>query len=355
MYLKNNDQKPLLSVEEFQDQPLLTTLHEATHHGYVILYAQLTGDLKEWQLKIHAFLDYGVLKESRKNLLYTSLSKVYATVKGEPLVERFQEIGFPSLILPPEYPPFSDSPRVQPQDLLPLLLPYQKRAVSWMLQREGVSLDHLGHVIVSTPEEQQTSPRLWKGFIKNGNDYSLYINTLNGELSPEIPEESGTAIQGGVLADEMGVGKTVMMLALVLHHKPSSTSMPSLKEFKSYTQDSYYLDKAPTQNLVVSNGTLIVTPQSILFQWISEINRHAPSLSHFIFQAGMDMDPVELAKYDIVFTTYGDLTKEVHASEPLGDRVLRHKSKYQRRISTLTSIIWWRGEIFFLIMKVFIS
>ncbi|KAI0243738.1 DNA repair protein rad16 [Massospora cicadina] len=80
--------------------------------------------------------------------------------------------------------------------------------------------------------------------------------------------------KGGVLADEMGMGKTIQMIALLL-------SEPRGKP------------------------NLIVAPTVALMQWLSEIQTHTSSLSVLMFH-GQDRTKslAELMSYDVVLTTY---------------------------------------------------
>jgi hypothetical protein len=54
-------------------------------------------------------------------------------------------------------------------------------------------------------------------------------------------------------------------------------------------------------------GTLIVTPATILYQWVSEMEEHTPSLRVLVYagakaDAGVTVET--LAAYDVVLTTY---------------------------------------------------
>jgi SNF2 family DNA or RNA helicase len=65
----------------------------------------------------------------------------------------------------------------------------------------------------------------------------------------------------------MGMGKTLMALSTILFHRMSPQS--SLSEFS---------------NLPPVKATLIITPTTILNQWIQETERNCPDLSFYIFQ-----------------------------------------------------------------------
>ena len=80
----------------------------------------------------------------------------------------------------PEKYNIRDCDELQPNELKPILLPYQRRAVSWMLDREGLYYDESSKTFVSR---------------KNQNEQAVE-DTFSEELRK---------IQGGILADEMVV------------------------------------------------------------------------------------------------------------------------------------------------------
>jgi E3 ubiquitin-protein ligase SHPRH len=89
----------------------------------------------------------------------------------------------------------------------------------------------------------------------------------------------------------------------------------------------------------LNRGTLIISPATIIHQWHSEIKRHAPNLSVYLFNTGREQ--IDYAAYDIVLTTYSDLRSEYYACFPF-ERSLRHERKYDKRYSPLVSTVWWR-------------
>ncbi len=89
---------------------------------------------------------------------------------------------------------------------------------------------------------------------------------------------------GGCLADDMGLGKTVQLLALLLERSRVPNSRPSL----------------------------IVVPKSLMFNWVQEIQRFTPELT-YVEYTGLQRAELrdELAKTNIVLTTYGTLRRDV--------------------------------------------
>lgn len=117
---------------------------------------------------------------------------------------------FYSVLQPASSLPFEKVENVlQPEGLLATLLPFQRRSLAWLLEREGVGITLDGSTFV------EASPRpfsLWTE-VNEGN-YTWWFNRLTGELideEPVLPE-----IHGGMLAEEPGLGKTVEIIALIL-------------------------------------------------------------------------------------------------------------------------------------------
>lgn len=88
---------------------------------------------------------------------------------------------------------------------------------------------------------------------------------------------------GGILADDMGLGKTLQILTFIQH----------------------LVNKGASTNL-------IVVPTTLLFNWEKEIEKFAPQLKAF-YHYGPDRqsDTAGFEDYDIVFTTYGILLRDI--------------------------------------------
>ncbi|KAJ3298009.1 Calcium-transporting ATPase 10, plasma membrane-type [Borealophlyctis nickersoniae] len=153
-------------------------------------------------------------------------------------------------LVPSQYP-ISDHETLQPKSLLPTLLNFQKRAVAWMLGREGVMSDSQGNLVVKG-EDQGTpddTPLLCRKIVTDlGNHY--LVNDLTGAvglLEENIANDNEKEVLGGILADEMGLGKTVMLLALILLHRPSSTSCPPIDPSTLGVKPTPSLEEADAQ------------------------------------------------------------------------------------------------------------
>ncbi|GJN01661.1 hypothetical protein PR202_ga18942 [Eleusine coracana subsp. coracana] len=170
---------------------------------------------------------------------------------------------------------------------------------------------------------------------------------------------------GGILADEQSLGKTIVVIALILKEinqqskfiyadsggaaivvgkmgksmkKQGATTMLSAvfhQEAAPRTTDVklFVEDRNPSPPSILSSwdkptgGTLVVCPKSILTQWDEEIRRVAKNfgLSVFVYHGhSRNVDPEELAKHDVVLTSYGmvkqqfDSRKKGIAKKPSG-------------------------------------
>ncbi|KAL8964154.1 MAG: hypothetical protein Q9183_004656 [Haloplaca sp. 2 TL-2023] len=141
-------------------------------------------------------------------------------------------------------------------------------------------------------------------------------------------------IKGGLLAEEMGLGKTVEMIGLICLHKQ---------------QDDVRVDVNHPTALQKCPATLVITPPSILGQWKNELQTLAPDLRVTTYEGLRPDDTrsnVDYAQvfddHDIILTTYNVLAHEIHHSGHVPERTLRHEKVYARRLSPLTQTTWWR-------------
>ncbi|TYH77849.1 hypothetical protein ES332_D04G184400v1 [Gossypium tomentosum] len=155
---------------------------------------------------------------------------------------------------------------------------------------------------------------------------------------------------GGILADDQGLGKTISMIALIQVQKSleskSKPEDPKKREFVALnlddddddddddngtggsdkvsqnkeSDDTKSISKVSTSTSAFSRqrlpaGTLVVCPASVLRQWARELDdkvSEKSKLSVLIYHGGSrTKDPSELAKYDVVLTTYSLVTNEV--------------------------------------------
>ncbi|MBX3230892.1 MAG: SNF2 helicase associated domain-containing protein [Labilithrix sp.] len=101
---------------------------------------------------------------------------------------------------------------------------------------------------------------------------------------------------GGILADDMGLGKTVQTIALLL-------AIKSLVEKEAKAEGKDDGKKA--------FKALIVAPTSVVTNWMRELDKFAPSLSHIIWHGAERKERQdELEDADIVITSYALLRRD---------------------------------------------
>ncbi|KAL3277364.1 hypothetical protein HHI36_012714 [Cryptolaemus montrouzieri] len=102
---------------------------------------------------------------------------------------------------------------VQHSCLKPELRPYQRDAIKWMLNRETV-------------EAQTVSELLHPLYVpvKLPSGLEIYFDKYSGYVTPTKPIVTSSCA-GGILAEDMGLGKTVEFLALILNHPYIPTEM----------------------------------------------------------------------------------------------------------------------------------
>ncbi len=113
---------------------------------------------------------------------------------------------------------------LQCEGLLPSLLPFQRRSVAWLLEREGMVLTPEGTLV---PQPSPEAFSFWQQ-IEEGN-HTWYMNRLSAELSEEAPELPN--VHGGMLAEEPGLGKTVETIALILMNPALPDWNPTLSRW----------------------------------------------------------------------------------------------------------------------------
>ncbi|EDV96515.1 E3 ubiquitin-protein ligase SHPRH [Drosophila grimshawi] len=263
---------------------------------------------------------------------------------------------------------------------------YQKRTVSWMLNRERLSNEFPASYIVLTTVDGQH--RLFKH--KYCLQFYAYENTLPRYVLPP----------GGILADEMGLGKTVELLATLLLHPRTNVNneywlnlledvegnLPLKRRCTTsrkvhcicaherklcesiqctrcrlYQHQMCVVDdtsvyicpncwkewKQDCFKLIESGATIIVSPNAIKMQWYQEISKHISSSLKVLLYPGLHTgvwySPMQLAQYDIVLIDYSILTREIHhTSINSTDRKMRYEQRYMRSSSPLLMVNWWR-------------
>ncbi|KAI1171636.1 hypothetical protein F4777DRAFT_591102 [Nemania sp. FL0916] len=165
------------------------------------------------------------------------------------------------------------------------LLSHQKEAVEFVLRRE------------SNAYPKQNS--LWKQE-RVPSDDTTYKHIVTGEISNR-PED----MLGGILADGMGLGKTLTMLACVV---------ASLENAKTFERNEFTDQETAGQISIPARSTLIVLPSLLLLEsWIDELEKHVISgtISYYKYH-GPDrkLPSSSPPRYHIIFSTYGTIAAD---------------------------------------------
>lgn len=186
-------------------------------------------------------------------------------------------------------PPLAQEPS---EDFKGELFPYQKRCLRWLIQRE------MSH---STSAWGWTRHELSDGFV--------FHTSAFGHFSLSAPNDT---IHGGLLAQEVGMGKTVEMLALIATNR-------------------------------VEGPTMVVVPTTMLAVWEKEASIRTPSLNVIKFHGARRTKEMDvLRRADIVITTYRVVVNETRQHVPtIGGirwgRIVLDESHELRSVHTATT------------------
>ncbi|KAI0189319.1 SNF2 family N-terminal domain-containing protein [Xylaria flabelliformis] len=152
-------------------------------------------------------------------------------------------------------------------------------------------------------------------------------------------EKSHNGCRGGILADDMGVGKTVQTIACMLANPPSLRAKSALQ-----------------------GATLIVVPsQGLVKQWTEELLRHANVPEDEVCKYTGGLKPLGIKAYPYVLTTYKQLEGEFRSnsnnakksSGPLfqiefyrvvldeGDKIKNHRGSTSKACCELKAKLKW--------------
>lgn len=228
----------------------------------------------------------------------------------------------------------STSANIECADLECELFPFQRRAVRWLLWREGTQIQQDGTIAPIDRPLPNGLPASFKQMVDaDGN--VCYFSHLFMTITTQISQwgDAATLLRGGILAEEMGLGKTVEMITLIsLNRRPPQESL-----------------KPDPDGLRISGATLIITPPAILEQWKQEFEQHAPKMKVYHYtgirrgqEKSDDLMIEEIADFDVVLTTYNVISREIHYAGATPERSLRREKRFEPRKTPLVRISWWR-------------
>ncbi|KIY67158.1 hypothetical protein CYLTODRAFT_490860 [Cylindrobasidium torrendii FP15055 ss-10] len=172
------------------------------------------------------------------------------------------------------------------------LMRHQLQGLQWCIDREYPTL----------PTQESDSPvQFWQVRKNPASNAKYYYNLATKTPTKDAPELG----RGALFADAMGLGKTLTMIALILAT----------------------LADQPKQH---SNATLIIVPLSILSNWEKQLLDHCTpgALKSYVYYGnGRNISTDELAKYDVVITTYQVCVTEHAEANATGARTKKKKTE----------------------------
>ncbi|ODQ78661.1 hypothetical protein BABINDRAFT_8910 [Babjeviella inositovora NRRL Y-12698] len=219
--------------------------------------------------------------------------------------------------------------KLQIPNLYTDLFPFQTEAVLWLLSQEGMQYDS-GQVsptnlCLKTPEEiHHLLDKLVFGWGIVGDNW---FNRFTGHVLP-VSEASGyldryihtnfvsTVPAKALLAEEMGLGKTVEIAALILLNPRAPRLINTT--YKNHS------DKTITR----VKASLILLPEAILQQWVDEFHKITGDVKVYIYKGlaaarwqGTSINQIrerlaaEIAAADVVIVGYLTVASEFHYAQ----------------------------------------
>lgn len=232
---------------------------------------------------------------------------------------------FDSLERSENLPEMEADPRITTE-----LLKHQKQGLYFMTNKEKA------HIYGA---EEKRNGSLWRLNI-NANGQQSYYNVITGQEVHQCPPP----VLGGLLADMMGLGKTLSILSLVVQTLDDASEWTKMTpSVAPHHSDQSHTKKGrnaqlpacePTSLVLNSKATLLVSPLSTISNWEEQIKQHLVpgTLKYYIYHGASRIKDInKLSEYDLVITTYGSVASEFN-----------HRCKKKKGAYPLEEINWFR-------------
>ena len=171
------------------------------------------------------------------------------------------------------------------------LLAHQKQALHFLTNKEEKR-------VFSENDEDNNS--LWR-LRYRPNGAPTYYNVITGTEERNKPPE----VLGGILADMMGLGKTLSILSLIVGSLEVANEWEQIGHLPELDGDRVLIRNSKT--------TLLVSPLSTLANWEEQIATHIEpgALKYYVYHGANRITDIDaLAKYDLIITTYSIVASE---------------------------------------------
>ena len=192
-------------------------------------------------------------------------------------------------------------PEMEPDaKILTPLLKHQKQGLFFMTNKEKERAES---------DTAEDSGSLWQVKTR-GNGQRVFSNVITGREERNRPP----AILGGILADMMGLGKTLSILSLAVGSLHSA-QLWAAQQPKGQSGDP---DMPLVRN---SKTTLLISPLSTVANWEEQIKAHIKpdTFSYYIYHgSNRNQDIDSLARFDMIITTYSIVSSEFERRKKKG-------------------------------------